>query len=160
MRFIAAVLFFCSLSSAYAHELIGRVVGISDGDTLTLLVSGRERQKVRLAGIDAPEKSQPFGQRSKEWLSALAYNDIVSVTWNKRDRYGRILWKVLHKGTDVNLEMVVSGLAWHYKHYEMEQPAADRRAYALAEDRARSAHLGLWVETNPIPPWNYRRGVR
>ena len=157
---MAAALFFCSFGSALANELIGRVVGVYDGDTLTLLVGGRERHKIRPASIDAPEKSQPYGQRSKKRLSDLAYDAIVSVTWNKRDRYGRIVGKVLLKDTDVNLEMVVSGLAWHYKHYEMEQSPAERRVYALAEDRARSARLRLWGSINPVPPWKYRRGVR
>lgn len=156
----AAALLLCAFTSAFGDELIGRVVGVYDGDTLTLVTGGREQHKIRLAGIDAPEKRQPFGQQSKSRLSKLAYNRIVRVTWNKRDRYGRIVGKVYLNDVDVSLEMVVSGLAWHYKRYEIEQPIADRKKYALAEDGARSARSGLWRELKPVPPWEYRRGVR
>jgi endonuclease YncB( thermonuclease family) len=159
-RLTTTVLFLCTFNSAFADELTGRVVRIYDGDTFTLLTEMREQHKIRLAGIDAPEKRQSYGQRSKERLSELAFNRRVRVIWNKRDRYGRIVGKVFINDTDVNLNLVVSGLAWHFKHYEMEQSTADRRAYAVAEARARSARIGLWREANPVPPWNFRRGVR
>jgi endonuclease YncB( thermonuclease family) len=156
----AAALLLCTVSAAFAAEVIGRVVGVYDGDTLTLVSGGAEQHKIRLAGIDAPEKRQPFSQQSKERLSILVFDRIVRVTWNKRDRYGRIVGKVFLNDVDVNLEMVASGLAWHYRRYQIEQSIADRRKYALAENRARSAHLGLWRELKPVPPWEYRRRVK
>ena len=141
---------------AAADWLTGRVVGVADGDTITLLDASNKQHKIRLSGIDAPERSQPFGQRSKQSLSDLAYSRSVSVEWSKRDRYRRIVGKVLEGGRDVNLEQVQRGMAWHYKHYQSEQSAADRTRYSEAEVEARAARLGLWADSKPIPPWEWR----
>jgi endonuclease YncB( thermonuclease family) len=141
-------------------EIAGRVVGVSDGDTITLLDSQRVQHKVRLQGIDAPEKKQPFGQRAKEHLSNQVFNRFVTVQYDKRDRYKRIVGKVMHYGVDVNLGMVSAGFAWHYKDYEKEQSFADRAAYAAAEDDARRARRGLWADPRPVPPWEFRRSER
>lgn len=148
----------CWLQSHAAQELVGRVVSVSDGDTVKVLDSTNTQYKVRLSGIDAPEKSQPFGRRSKESLSSLVINQRVTVEWNKRDRYGRIVGKIITpKGTDANLEQIKRGMAWHYKQYEKEQPLADRAAYAAAELVAKESQEGLWQELRPVPPWEYRR---
>lgn len=114
------------------------------------------QHKIRLTGIDAPEKKQPFGNRSKQNLSDMVFNKTVTVETDKRDRYGRELGKVLAGGKDVNFEQVRTGLAWHYKAYERMQPAADRQAYADAENDAKAAKRGLWVDTDPTPPWEWR----
>jgi endonuclease YncB( thermonuclease family) len=143
-----------------AQSLVGRVVGVSDGDTITLLVDGHDQYKVRLSGIDAPEKSQPFGSRAKQRLSDLVYGKTVTALGTKRDRYRRLIAKILVNGRDANLEMVASGYSWHYKKYEGEQPAVDRTAYALAEREARMAKRGLWVDESPVAPWDYRHGGR
>jgi len=90
--------------SAMASDITGRVVGVSDGDTITVLVDGHENVKVRLTGIDAPEKSQPFGAVSKRNLSDQVFGKSVTVEWDKKDKYGRILGRVLVSGTDVCLE--------------------------------------------------------
>lgn len=137
-------------------EIAGRVVGVSDGDTITVLDNQRVQHKVRLQGIDAPEKKQPFGQRSKEHLSNQVFNRFVTVQYEKRDRYQRLVGKVMHDGVDVNLGMVSVGFAWHYKEYEKEQSFADRAAYAAAEDDARRARRGLWADPRPVPPWEFR----
>ena len=101
---------------------MGRVVGVSDGDTITLLDTTNTQYKVRLSGIDAPEKKQPFEQVSKRSLSDLVYDKTVAVEWKKKDRYQRIVGKVLLDNVDVNLEQVKRGLAWHYTKYKKEQP--------------------------------------
>lgn len=139
------------------QELRGRVVGVSDGDTITLLINGDQTEKIRLSGIDAPEKSQAFGQRSKQSLSDLVYDREVTVQWRKRDKYKRIVGKVILDGRDINLEQVRRGMTWHYKAYEREQPRSERLAYAEAEGQARSAQQGLWVDMAPVPPWGFRR---
>jgi endonuclease YncB( thermonuclease family) len=135
-------------------------VGVADGDTITLLSAGNRQTRVRLQGIDAPESQQAFGQISKRNLSDLVFDRQVVVEYEKTDRYGRTLGKVLAGGRDVNLEQVKAGLAWHYKYYQDEQSSADRRLYADAETEARSARRGLWAEPGPTPPWDFRRGKR
>ncbi len=151
------VLMLAVAGSASAEQLLGRVVGVSDGDTLTLLVENHKQYKVRLTGIDAPEKRQPFGTRAKEKLSDLTFQREVRVEWDKTDRYGRVLGKVFVSGRDANLQMIASGLAWHYKKYANEQSRTDRELYDAAETRARGVRIGLWQDRNPIPPWEFRR---
>lgn len=160
-RLRSAALFlgcFWTALSLYAAELTGVVIGISDGDTLTILSEAEVPVKIRLLGIDAPEKSQPFGQRSRQSLSELAFGKRVVVDWHKRDRYGRIVGKVtLPDGTDTNLEQIKRGLAWHYKQYANEQPKPESGAYGQAELQSASRHIGLWADPSPVPPWEYRR---
>lgn len=139
---------------AHAETLTGRTVGVSDGDTTTVLDITNTQHKIRLAGIDAPEKSQPFGQRSKESLSALVFGRTVTVETDKVDRYRRKVGKVrTPEGMDANLEQVRRGLAWHYKDYQQEQSEADRATYAAAENIARAQRQGLWVDALPVAPW-------
>lgn len=142
--------------SCNAANFEGRVVGVADGDTITVLDSTNTQHKIRLSGIDAPEKKQAYGQRSKESLSALVFDKPVTVETNKRDRYGREVGKVLVNGMDANLEQVTRGFAWHYKAYEREQPENDRKLYAFAESEAKAARRGLWADANPVQPWDFR----
>jgi len=142
---------------ANADVIVGWVVGIADGDTITVLDDTRTQHKIRLAGIDAPEKKQPFGNRSKESLSDLVFSKTVTVDTDKRDKYGREVGKVLVDGIDANLEQVKRGMAWHYKAYEREQSAIDRKAYAEAENEASASRRGLWEDKSPLPPWEFRR---
>jgi endonuclease YncB( thermonuclease family) len=135
-------------------------VGVADGDTITVLGAANQQTRVRLQGIDAPESRQAFGQVSKQNLSGLIFNKPVVIEYEKTDRYGRTLGKVLAGGRDVNLEQVKAGLAWHYKYYQDEQAPDDRRLYADAETEARTARQGLWADPAPIPPWDFRRGKR
>jgi endonuclease YncB( thermonuclease family) len=144
------------LVTAHAEVLQGRVISVSDGDTVDVLDSQRITHRVRLSGIDAPELGQGFSQRSKQHLAGLVYDRAVEVEWNKRDRYGRIVGKVLVAGMDACREMVAAGFAWHYKAYEFEQSLDDRASYSTAENNARQGGLGLWHESNPVPPWEYR----
>ncbi len=146
--------------SATAADIVGRVVGVSDGDTITVLVDNHDRLKVRLAGIDAPEKSQPFGSVSKKSLSDQVFGKTVNIESNKKDRYGRFLGRVIFNGTDVCLEQIRSGMAWHYKRYSNEQSESLRREYADAESQARQLKIGLWSEPTPVAPWEYRHQGR
>lgn len=139
-----------------AAEVSGQVVGITDGDTITVLDIAQHQHQIRLMGIDAPEKRQAFGQRSKQSLSELVFGRSVTVETKKKDRYGRDIGKVLLDGQDVNLEQVRRGMAWHYKAYEREQSAADRQMYTDAEEQARKARVGLWNDADPVPPWEFR----
>lgn len=151
---IAAMVMF---SVAYAATYTGTVIGVSDGDTIKVLDASRQQHRVRLAGIDAPEKAQAFGQRSKQSLSDLAYGRQVTIDTHKNDRYGREVGKVLVDSRDINLEQLRRGMAWHYKAYEREQSADDRASYASAEEDAREAKRGLWVDPHAVAPWNFRR---
>ena len=141
---------------AHAEVLLAHVVAVSDGDTITVLDDNKQRHVIRLMGIDAPEKAQAFGQKAKESLSELVFNKEVSVTWFKRDRYGRTVGQVRVDDTDVCLEQIKRGLAWHYKQYEREQSVEDRSSYATAEEQARMIKIGLWLDINQIEPSKFR----
>jgi endonuclease YncB( thermonuclease family) len=136
----------------------GRVVGVSDGDTITVLDSTNTQHKVRLSGIDAPEKAQAFGHVSKQSLSAFVFSKAVVIDTTKTDKYGREVGKVLVDGQDANLEQVRRGMAWHYKQYQAEQSPPDRQTYSDAEITARSSTKGLWRDVSPVPPWDFRHG--
>lgn len=153
--------------SASAAVLEGRVVYVSDGDTLTVLDDQDQQHKVRLAGIDAPERGQPLGKRAAAELANLAKNKRVIVDWTKTDRYRRIIgvvWvapvdcNICKPTLDIGLALIGDGLAWHYRAYERDQTSDERREYRQAETDARARHAGLWTDTDPTPPWNWRRG--
>lgn len=131
--------------------LLGLVVGVSDGDTLTLLTDDKQQVKVRLAEIDAPEKRQAFGQRSKQSLSDLCYQQQARLQVVDTDRYGRAVARVSCAGTDANAAQVQAGMAWVFDRY-----AKDQELYRL-QDEARVARRGLWVDPEPVPPWEFRR---
>lgn len=143
---------------SHADTLTGRVVGVSDGDTLSLLEEATNYQyKIRLAGMDSPEKRQAYGKYCKQSLSDMTYDQIVTVEWKKRDKYGRIIGKVITAQNDVNLEQINRGCGWHYKKYQHEQSLNDQNAYSKAEELARDHRIGLWSDSMPIPPWEWRR---
>jgi endonuclease YncB( thermonuclease family) len=135
-------------------------VRVTDGETIVVLDADKVQHKIRLKGIDAPERGQAYGTKSKEHLSDLVAGKSVVVDYSKYDRYQRILGKVLVNGEDVNLEQVEAGMAWHYKKYQSEQSSTDRVKYSDAEREARRQKLGLWRDPNPIPPWEYRQAKR
>ena len=163
MRLIKFAIVLASLfvSLLHAEIIVGRVIAVSDGDTIKVLDDTKRLFVIRLMGIDAPEKAQPFGQRSKQSLSDLVFHDRVEVQWSKRDRYSRLIGKVLlADGSDVCLEQIRAGLAWHYKQYANEQPEELRLSYANAEQQARQGKVGLWGVPNQIPPWEFRHPER
>ena len=130
--------------------LKGRVVSVADGDTITILGDENTQYKIRLNAIDAPEKSQAFGQKSKQQLSNYVFGKDITVTWKSKDKYGRVLGTVFVGGKDINLQMVRDGFAHHYKRFD------NSPAYAAAETEARQNRRGLWSDPNPIPPEDYR----
>ena len=140
--------------TALAFE--GKVVGVSDGDTITVLDINKAQHKIRLAGIDAPEKGQEFGNSSKEFLSDLVYGKTVNVPDSKLDRYGRTVSRVFIGNTDASIEMIKAGMAWHFKKYELEQKLEDRLSYNAAEIKARNARLGLWSQGEAKRPEDFR----
>ena len=143
--------------TALADTLSGKVVRVVDGDTVYVLDANKTQHKIRLTGIDAPERKQAFGKKSKEYLSGLVAGRHVVIDYSKRDRYKRILGKVLLNNVDMNLEIVKAGLAWHYKKYQKEQAELDRELYSQAETEARENKRGLWFDVNSIPPWEFRK---
>ncbi|HKS26543.1 MAG TPA: thermonuclease family protein [Pyrinomonadaceae bacterium] len=154
------LLVFATNALAQSRPLVGRVVAISDGDTITVLDSNNTQHRIRLQGVDAPESKQAFGSRSKQNLSDLIFGKQVTVEWNARDRYQRILGKVMLDGRDINLEQLRSGMAWYYKAYERDVAAADRKPYSDAEAQARASKRGLWADSSPLAPWDFRRSER
>lgn len=157
IRWSAALALFLSLN-AHADTLLGKVISVADGDTITVLDADKVQHKIRLAGIDAPEKKQAFGNRSKESLSDLVFDKTVNVETEKRDRYGRQIGKVLVDGQDVNLVQVERGMAWFYRQYQREQSPNDRKLYEAAEDAAKAGRRGFWRDSDPVPPWDFRHG--
>lgn len=157
LKTIFCLLFSILATNVSADTYTGRVVGISDGDTITVLDAGYHQHKVRLIGIDAPEKKQQYGQVSRQHLAETVFQRTVTVDVSKLDRYKRELGKVSVGNVDVNLEQVRVGLAWHYKQYVRDQYPADRERYTEAERQARKARRGLWQDEAPTPPWEFRR---
>jgi micrococcal nuclease len=155
---LAAGLLLCTVFAVRAETINGTVVGVTDGDSATVLDSSKTQHKMRLSGI-APEKAQPYEQRSKEHLSQTVFGKQVVVEYSKVDRkYKRKISKIPVNGIDVNLEQVRVGMAWHYKAYAREQSVTDRDAYARAELAARAAGVGLWKDAKPVAPWDWRHG--
>lgn len=153
---IASILLVCAFfSSAYADTLTGRVVAVTDGDTIRVLDNTKTEHRVRLYGIDAPEKAQDYGQRSKQALSDLVYNRPVRVEYKARDQYGRIVGKVYRGSEYVNLTMVENGMAWHYIQYAKKDD--DLRQ---AQEKAKADKRGLWERSDAVPPWEFRRARR
>jgi endonuclease YncB( thermonuclease family) len=139
MLVVGLVAGFLMCAGAAADTLSGRVVRVVDGDTLVLLVAGHEQERIRLAGIDCPERKQAFGTRAKQALTR------------------RVAGKVIADGRDVDLALVREGRCWWYRKYAREQTRADRVLYENAEAKARKKRLGLWRDPAPVPPWEWRK---
>jgi len=133
---------------------VALVIAISDGDTLTVL-HDQQQVKIRLAEIDAPEKKQPFGTRSRQALAELCFKEQATIRPTARDRYGRTVAKVECKGQDANAEQVRAGMAWVYRQYTPKGSPL----YAI-EAEAQGARRGLWADPAPVPPWEWRRAKR
>jgi endonuclease YncB( thermonuclease family) len=138
----------------------GKVINVHDGDTVTVLDQSNKKTNIRLQGIDAPELKQDFGSVSQQNLSRLVLGKQVTIVWTKLDKYRRTVGTIMLDGHDVNIEQVKAGLAWHFKKYEDEQDPADRQTYAAAEQQARTAKLGLWQDSNPTPPGDWRQDTK
>ena len=136
--------------------LSGRVVALKDGDSFIVL-DGKTQHPIRIAGIDAPERGQPYGNASKSNLSRLILNRKVQARCYKSDRFGRNVCRVFgDRGQDVGLEQVRAGMAWWLREHAMEQTPGEQGAYQGAEDAARVTRRGLWKDAKPVPPWEWR----
>lgn len=153
--YVTALLSFCF--SLEAATLQGKVVSVADGDTITVLDSQKTQHKIRLQGIDAPERAQAFGNKSKQSLHEMVHGKQVTVDYQKKDKYGRVVGKILLNNTDVCLEQLKRGMAWHYKQYANEQPKEDQETYSIAEQQAKTELKGLWKDKQPVPPWEFRK---
>jgi endonuclease YncB( thermonuclease family) len=136
--------------TASAFEFTGKVVGVADGDTITVLYN-KQQHKIRFQHIDCPESTQAFGAKAKQALSEKVFGKTVTVKWKEMDRYKRILGDVYLGQRWINVEMVQNGMAWHYKFFSKDATVA------AAEVKARAAKLGIWSQANPTPPWDFRK---
>lgn len=142
-------------------EVQGLVVGVADGDTVTVLDGGQNQHRIRLAYIDAPEKAQPFGQRAKQALSDKVFQREVRVEVVDKDRYGREVGRIWLDETDINLSQLTDGYAWFYRQYaKQSESSGDYARYEQAEAGAKESRIGLWQDEDPTPPWDYRRAKR
>ena len=168
LRYLVFVLLALTMSTANA-DIRGKVVAVTDGDTIKVLDENKVQHKVRLTGIDAPEKAQPFGNASRKHLASIVAGKDVRVETTGRDRYGRVLGKVwvqppdcpgCGKTLNANHAQILAGMAWWYRAYAKDQSPQDRGRYESAVNEARKRKRGLWSEPDPIPPWVWRRGQR
>jgi endonuclease YncB( thermonuclease family) len=143
-------------SSVFAEVLFGTVVAVHDGDTITLKNESGQK-KIRLAGIDAPELSQPYGTESRATLRESVLGKQVQVENTKEDKYGRVVGKLMVDEQDINLKQVQSGMAWVYREYVKELSKEDRVAYLEAEAQSKAVSAGLWRDSNAVEPWNWRK---
>lgn len=149
-----------------AAQLECRVIGVADGDTLTCLTADKKQERIRLRGIDAPERKQPFGTRSQQHLAELVYGKLVTVHWDKRDRWKRIIGTAWVEPADcpgcghtldTGRAQLSAGMAWWFRRYAKEQPLEERLAYKFEENEARARSAGLWQDQDPIAPWDWRK---
>ena len=151
LAFCASLAF--AQAASYPFSIVGDVVGVTDGDTIKVL-QGKKQYKIRLNGIDAPEMSQAYGKKSKEYLASLIFGKKVEVIVRDTDRYGRFVGDVMIAGKSANAELVAAGFAWRYTAYSKDENLA------VLENAARAKRLGLWADSSPVPPWEFRHKKR
>ena len=157
------IIFTLSINSLRA-DFTAKVQRVVDGDTVHVIDKAGKKFKVRLTGIDAPEKNQPYGLAATYKLTEILINKLVLLKSKPNngkpytiDRYKRVLAKIILDGRDINLLQVLRGYAWHFKRYQKQQSPSDRELYSEAEIDAKKNELGLWEEKNPIAPWKWRK---
>lgn len=156
-RFAFALLFVLAIRACAAtprHTLVGQVVKIADGDTLTVLDSAYNQHKIRLAGIDAPEKNQAFGTQARSALASAVFRQTIRIEVTDTDRYGREVGRVYCAGRFINADLVRAGFAWRYPQWDKAGE------FTALEVDARRHHRGLWADNHPIPPWEFRQAKR
>jgi endonuclease YncB( thermonuclease family) len=147
---VMAIVALAAIPAIAAEPITGKVVSVTDGDTVRVLDAANVQHKVRLDGIDAPERGQPFGTVARDRLAALVMGKAVKVHDDGRDKWGRTLGRIEAEGQDVNHRMVADGMAWHYVAFNNDA------RLAAAERAARAAGRGLWADKAPVPPWEWR----
>lgn len=156
LSFFVAVLLSAAVSAtAQPKTLTGKVVAVPDGDSITIIDKKKRQHNVELAGIDAPEEGQAYSQKAQAFLSEQVMGRMVVVEGQRYDRNGRLIGKLLVSGRDMNLEMLISGFAWHFKEYAAEQSDRDRQLYESAEFYARKSKFNLWSDAAPVEPWRF-----
>ena len=160
LRWLLAACLLAVLPAVYGAEFRGEVVHVLDGDSIVVVDAQHRQRRVRLAGIDAPEKGQPYANQSRRHLASLVRRKEVTVHWHRRDDWNRLVGVVSVKGRDINLEQVKAGFAWWFRAYADEQTPQMRRMYERAEKKAQLKRRGLWAEREPVPPWEWRRNNR
>jgi len=151
---LTAILVLFLAFPVWAGTFPGKVVAVTDGDTIKVMHQGRA-ERVRLAGVDCPEKHQAFGKKAKQFTADLAMGQEVNVIAQKKDRYGRTLgYVILPDGRNLNRELVQAGLAWWYRQFSSDSSLGELEA------EARAARRGLWQDSHPVPPWEFRRNGR
>ncbi len=157
------------IAPAQAATISGKVINVADGDTTTVLDVDRTQHRIRIGGIDAPERKQPFGDTARQSMARMVSGKEVVADCHKVDRYGRQVCKVFAQPTDcptcgmtldVGHAQILAGMAWWYREYAKEQPAEDRVRYEAAEQDAQARKLGLWRDANPVAPWEWRRRAK
>jgi micrococcal nuclease len=154
LLFISLLMIGCysKTDASSKSELSGKVIKIVDGDTYDILFDNKTTQRIRMEGIDAPERGMPFYKVSKDYLGELCFGQTVLINKTNTDRYGRIVAKTyLPNGKELGLLMIEAGYAWHFKKYSSNEQLAN------AETEARNKRMGLWIDDKPIAPWEYRR---
>lgn len=160
MKKIIATLIAIAALPALAAQIEGKVIRVSDGDTIVVLDHNKRQKRVRFLGIDSAELKQEYGRSARKNLSDKIAGKKVTVSFDKRDRYGRILGTVYLGESNINLLQIEEGYAWYYRYYARDLQPSLRRAYDSAETQARKARLGLWQQKDPTPPWDWRRENR
>jgi endonuclease YncB( thermonuclease family) len=162
------------MQAAFADTADVRVVEVSEGDVLVVEAGDGNRYPVRLAGVDAPERGQPFGEQASSRLRDWSLDRAARLEWEKVDRHGRAVGKLwvsspdmpclgqpdCPKNLDLGHALIAAGLAWHFKRYQAEQSDQDRASYAFDEDEARRRGIGLWSDPAAVAPWDWREGKR
>lgn len=156
----AVILLFRVSAPMAGDTLSGTVERVKDGDTVRIRLHDGGRADLRLAGIDAPEKAQPFGRASGRRLAALCLGRATEAEVRDIDRYGRPVGRLFCEGNDVGRTLISEGLAWHFVRYAKSQPVEERGGDSSSEAQARGEGRGLWSEPDPVPPWEWRRAVK
>lgn len=160
MRRLLPVVLALFFAAAHAETLSGTVERVKDGDTVRMRLLDGGKADLRLAGVDAPEKTQPFGRAAGRRLAALCLGKPAEAGWRDTDRFERPVGRLFCDGRDVGRVLIAEGLAWHFKRYARTQPIDERTGDAEAEVLAREAMAGLWSEPGPVPPWEWRKAEK
>jgi micrococcal nuclease len=147
---LSVLLFGCKRTKQGVDDFTGKVVGVKDGDTIVILADNTT-YTVRLAEVDCPEKAQPYGNKARQFTAYLCFSKPVRVVSSGKDKYGRVIGTVFIDDTNLNKELIIAGLAWHYKAY------SNNSVYANLEELARHDRVGLWADDHPTPPWEFRK---
>ena len=142
------------ISNVLSDPINGKVIKIKDGDTIVILDSNNDQYTIRVADIDCPEKAQPFGTKAKQFTSCEVFGKQVTIDKKNLDKYGRIVGYVMYEGKNLSIELLKVGFAWHYKYYSKDQNMAN------IETNAKQNRAGLWIDNNPINPYDWRKGKR